>query len=191
MATVSKKKTLESVKNGRNTGKKHSRYLNKCVDLCYKHSTNHLHHQSLWSAAPLVCSQPVPGCKFPPQILRISLGTLVHGCEETCLVLPGHCVSVHVCGGEAAVWKVKGQQAKSSLKKPAVHVCVSVLLFIHFLCWMCLSTFHSFNTAFNGKNISLFLQTQPLTEPPSSALLPVPLADAAISVICLLDKFSQ
>lgn len=40
--------------------------LTRCSNLGYKHSTNHLCHPSLWSAAPLVCSQPASGCKFFP-----------------------------------------------------------------------------------------------------------------------------
>lgn len=71
--------------------------LNRCLDLCYKQSTNHHSHPSLWSAAPLVCNQPVSGCKFPSQTLRTSSGERwLSGCEETCSVLPGHCVSVGV-----------------------------------------------------------------------------------------------
>ncbi len=118
LTTVSKKTPLKVWKKQKQKRKKHCKEtLNRCLDLCYKHSTNHLPHPSLWSAAPLVCKQPISGCKFPSQILRISWWTLVRGCEETCSVLPGHCASVHVSGGEAAVRKVRVQRAyKASIR---------------------------------------------------------------------------
>lgn len=87
--------------------------LNRCLYLCYKHSTNHHSHPSLWSAAPLVCRQTISGCKFPSQILRISSGMSVRGCEETCLVLPGHCVSVRVWGWGC---RLKGQSSTGIVK---------------------------------------------------------------------------
>lgn len=93
---------------------------NRCLDLCFKHSTNHLPHPSLWSAAPLVCNQPISGCKFPSWMLRFSSGTLVRGCEETCSVLPGHCVSVHVWGRQGG--SLKGQSS-AGLNNCSLFVC--------------------------------------------------------------------
>lgn len=92
-----------------------------CLDLCYKHSTNHPPHPSLWSAAPLVCNQPVSGCKFPSWALRFSSGTLVRGCEETCSVLPGHCLSVHVWGRWGG--SLKGQSS-TCLNNCSLFVCL-------------------------------------------------------------------
>lgn len=70
--------------------------LNRCLDSCCKHSTNHLPHPSLWSAAPLVCNQPASGCKFTSQILRISSGDVgvwmwrnLLGASRSLCVCPG------------------------------------------------------------------------------------------------------
>lgn len=47
------------------------------------------------------------------------------GREESCWVFPGHCICLHVCGGEATIRKVRVQQARLSLNDPSVQVTAS------------------------------------------------------------------
>lgn len=83
--------------------------VNRCLDLC--------------SGAPQITPNQqlavfVTGLflvvNFLPKRSRISSGTLVRGCGETCSQLPGHCVSTHIWGGGAVV-KVRGQQTPAKI----------------------------------------------------------------------------
>lgn len=82
--------------------------VNRCLDLC--------------SDAPQITPNQqlavfVTGLflvvNFLPKRSRISSGTFVRGCGETCSQLPGHCVSTHIWGGGGG-GSCKGQRSTNT-----------------------------------------------------------------------------
>lgn len=137
MQSRSEKNILESVKKHPPTVT-----VNWCLDLCFKHSTNHLRHPSQWSAAPRVCNQPVSGCKFRPRALRISSGVVGVWMWRNLLSTSWSlCLCAHLggrCWCRGGSWKVKVQQ--TSALNNVLHVCLSAFIdacvFQHF-CFLC------------------------------------------------------
>lgn len=98
--------------------------VNRCLDLCFKHSTNHLRHPSQWSAAPRVCNQPVSGCKFQPRALRISSGVVGVWMWRNLLSTSWSlCLCAHL-GGEVLVSRrqLKGQSSANISLNNVLHV---------------------------------------------------------------------
>lgn len=106
---------------------------NRCLDLCCKHPTNHLHHPSQQSASPPTTTTPHLLCaaslflvvNFTPQIVRISSGTLERRREETWWYFLVIVPLAYIWGRE---WHrpLKGQSSNNKLTTNPQYKCMRV-----------------------------------------------------------------